>query len=87
MQNLGSFRPLGAILGAPSHTKLDFAIPLLKTTHRTGLRKDSDFSKNYTPMQEEFPECSEYWKYSKLSQDSKTMLMNHLICVVNIASV
>ena len=29
MQNLGSFRPLGAILGAPSHTKLDFAIPLL----------------------------------------------------------
>ena len=30
MQNLGSFRPLGAILGAPSHTKLDFAIPLLK---------------------------------------------------------
>ena len=28
MQNLGSFRPLGAILGAPSHTKLDFAIPL-----------------------------------------------------------
>ena len=30
MQNLGSFRQLGAILGAPSHTKLDFAIPLLK---------------------------------------------------------
>ena len=28
MQNLGSFRPLGAILGAPSHTKLGFAIPL-----------------------------------------------------------
>ena len=28
MQNFGSFRPLGAILGAPSHTKLDFAIPL-----------------------------------------------------------
>ena len=27
MQNLGSFRPLGAILGAPSHTELDFAIP------------------------------------------------------------
>ena len=30
MQNLGSFCPLGAILGAPSHTKLDFAIPLFK---------------------------------------------------------
>ena len=29
MQNLDSFCPLGAILGAPSHTKLDFAIPLL----------------------------------------------------------
>ena len=29
MQNLGSFRPLGAILGAPSHTKRDFAIPLI----------------------------------------------------------
>ena len=31
MQNLGSFRPLGAILGAPSHTKLDFAIPLFNS--------------------------------------------------------
>ena len=29
IQNLGPFRPLGAIFGAPSHTKLDFAIPLL----------------------------------------------------------
>ena len=28
MQNLGSFHPLGVILGAPSHTKLDFAILL-----------------------------------------------------------
>ena len=28
MQNLGSFRPLGAILGPPSHIKRDFAVPL-----------------------------------------------------------
>ena len=29
MQNLGSFRPLGAILWPPSHIKRDFAVPLL----------------------------------------------------------
>ena len=49
MQNLGSFRPLGAILGAPSHTKLDFAIPLLKTTHKMGLGKIRIFQKNIHP--------------------------------------
>ena len=31
MQNPSSFRPQGAILRAPSHTKLGFAIPLLST--------------------------------------------------------
>ena len=29
MQNPSSFRPLGADLGAPSHTKVSFAVPLL----------------------------------------------------------
>ena len=35
MQNLGSFCPLWAILGATSHTKLDFAIPLLSETRNS----------------------------------------------------
>ena len=29
MQNLGSIRPLGAILGLPSHIKVEVAVPLL----------------------------------------------------------
>ena len=44
MQNLGSFRPLGAILGAPSHTKLDFAIPLLKIKGQQNLGTASESS-------------------------------------------
>ena len=45
MQNLGSFRPLGAILGAPSHTKLDFAIPLLKASSTLMSQKGLEVAK------------------------------------------
>ena len=48
MQNLGSFRPLGAILGAPSHTKLDFAIPLLGENGEGA--QEYKIAQNYDPL-------------------------------------
>ena len=36
MQNLGSFCPLGTILGGPSHTKLGFFYPPLWAARQIG---------------------------------------------------
>ena len=39
MQNFDSVHPLGAILGAPSHTKLGLAIPLFKMIEWTNEKR------------------------------------------------